>query len=110
MNRALRKMHPEVGILVPKGIKGMEYRIPGSIELGEATRDAILSCNIAVWPMHGVVSLASDLDKALDQVEIIEKAAWIYMIVRASGEEPIGLTPDQIKKSREYWGVTEDTL
>lgn len=108
LNVALRKMHPEVGILVPSGIMGMDYKIPGSMELGEATRDAVLGCNVAIWPKHGVVSIAPDLDKALDQVEILEKAARIYMLVRATGQDPVGLTDEQVRESREYWGIRGD--
>ena len=107
LNRALRKMHPEVGILVPDGVAGMDYRIPGSFELGFATRDALQRANVALWPMHGVVSLAPDLDTALDQVEIIEKAAMIYMLVLTTGQKPLGLTDEQVSQSREFWGIKD---
>jgi len=107
LNEALRKMHPEVGILVPGGVGEMGYRIPGSLELGIATGDALASCNVAIWPMHGIVSLAADLDSALDQVEIIEKAARIYMLVLAAGHEPVGLTDQQIRESRAFWGIED---
>ena len=110
LNRALRAMHPEVGILLPDGIMGMDYRIPGSVELGDATRDALINCNMAVWPMHGVVSLAPDLDMALDQVEIVEKAAQIYMIVLSTGRQPIGLSDEQVRASRKYWGIETSSL
>ncbi len=105
LSRALMRMHPEVGILVPDGIAHMDYEIPGTLELGVATRDALFDCNVAVWPMHGVVSLAPDLEKALDQVEIVEKAARIYMTILATGRKPVGLTDEQIRKSRERWGI-----
>ena len=62
LDNALRKMHPEVSILVPDGIDIMDYRIPGSVELGLATRDALEKRNLVVWPMHGVVSVAADID------------------------------------------------
>jgi rhamnulose-1-phosphate aldolase len=105
LNRALRAMHPEVGILVPDGIMSIDYRIPGSVDLGEATRDALIDRNMVIWPMHGVVSIASDLDIALDQVEIVEKAAQVYLLVLSGGCEPIGLSPEQIMESRSYWGI-----
>jgi len=108
LNSTLRMMHPELGILLPDGVNTLKYRIPGSIELGAATSDAIITCNVAVWPMHGVVSIAADLDKALDQVEMVEKAAMMYMLVRATGQETVGLSTEQIRESREYWGITGD--
>ncbi len=108
LNATLRMMHPELGILLPDGLSTLEYRIPGSIELGSATSEALRNCNVAVWPMHGVVSIADDLERALDQVEMVEKAAMIYLLVRSTGGEPVGLTDEQIRSSREYWGVTGD--
>lgn len=108
LNKALRAMHPEVGILIPDGIMTMDYRIPGSVELGEATRDVLINCNLAVWPMHGVVSIAPDLDVALDQVEIVEKAARIYHLLRSTGCETAGLSDEQIARSRKYWGIEGD--
>jgi len=107
LNRNLRKMHPEVPVLVPDGIMEMPYEIPGSIELGFATSDALLKSRVAVWPMHGVVSIAEDVDKALDQIEILEKAAMIYRLVLSTGREPVGLSDNQIIESREYWGITD---
>jgi rhamnulose-1-phosphate aldolase len=107
LNNALRMMHPEVGILVPDGISLLNYEIPGSLELGQATGKALLNCNITVWPMHGVVSIAPDLDKAMDQIEIMEKASLMYLLVRSTGTEPIGLTSEQISESRKFWGIRE---
>jgi rhamnulose-1-phosphate aldolase len=108
LNTTLRMMHPELGILLPDGVSTLEYRIPGSIELGAATSEALRNCNVAVWPMHGVVSIAGDMDKALDQVEMVEKAAMIYLLARSTGQEPVGLTDEQVRSSREHWGVTGD--
>lgn len=107
INKALRSMHPEVPILVPGGINVMEFCIPGSFELGCATGDALKTHRIAMWPMHGVVSIAEDLEKALDQIEIIEKAATIYMLVRSTGQDPVGLSREQIIESRAYWGIRD---
>jgi rhamnulose-1-phosphate aldolase len=107
LDSALRMMHPEVSILVPDGIAGMEYHIPGTVELGLATRDALEHFSLAVWPMHGVVSLAEDMETALDQVEIIEKAAMIYLLVLATGQKPVGLSVSQISDSCRFWGIEE---
>jgi rhamnulose-1-phosphate aldolase len=105
LDNALRKIHPEVSIQIPDGIDIMDYRIPGSVELGLATRDALVNRNLVVWPMHGVVSVADDIDRALDQVEIVEKAALIYLLVLSTGQQPIGLTDDQISESCRFWGI-----
>jgi len=110
INTALRSMHPEVPILVPDGVACLEFKIPGSMELGTATGEALLKCRVAIWPMHGVVSIAENLDKALDQIEILEKAATIYMLVRSTGQEPVGLSPTQINDSCGFWGVAGDLV
>jgi len=109
INLALKSMHPEVPILVPDGVACLEFQVPGSMELGTATGEVLTKIRVAIWPMHGVVSIAEDLDKALDQVEILEKAAMIYMLVRSTGQNPVGLSTKQIMESREFWGVTGDS-
>jgi rhamnulose-1-phosphate aldolase len=104
-NRKLRMMHPEVGILMQDGLSLIDYEIPGSLELGLSTCKALENRNLVIWPMHGVVSIAQDLDKALDQIEILEKAAFMYLLIRSTGQKPIGLANEQIRDSRGFWGI-----
>jgi len=109
INKMLRSIHPEVSILVPDGIAHIDYDIPGSYELGVSTGEALTSSRCALWPMHGIVSIAEDLEKALDQVEILEKAATIFMLVHGTGQEPVGLTREQVKRSCKFWGIESDS-
>lgn len=108
INSALKMMHPEVGILLPEGISLVNFAVPGSVHLGQETSKALETCRVALWQMHGVVSIAENLDIALDQVEIVEKAAMLYLLVRATGQEPLGLTKKQILESRKFWGISGD--
>jgi rhamnulose-1-phosphate aldolase len=108
LNNAVRRMHPECFVLVPKGIEHVGFRTPGSMDLGEATRDALRKRNVALWSKHGIVSIAPDLEKALDQVEILEKAATIYLLARGAGIRPVGISDKQISETCKFWEVEED--
>ncbi len=107
LNEAVRRMHPECFILVPGGIEHIPYKIPGSMDLGGATREALRRRNCALWSKHGIVSIAADLEKALDQVEILEKAAHIYMLTRMTGVKPVGITFEQMKETCKFWRVKD---
>ena len=107
-NDTLRRMHPEVPILVPGGIHLLNFSIPGSFDLGEATRDALRDRNVVFWSMHGIVSIGENIDRALDQIEILEKAANVYLIAISSGRNPVGLTDDEISNCRKFWKIEGD--
>ena len=62
INRTLRRIHPEIFILMPKGTSMLAYRIPGGVGLGEATCDALKKRDTVLWARHGIVSIAPDFD------------------------------------------------
>ncbi|MFH1676468.1 MAG: rhamnulose-1-phosphate aldolase [bacterium] len=105
LNEILKSMHPEVPILVPRGIGFIPFLIPGSIDLGEATCDALRNRNVVLWSMHGIVSIGENIDRALDQIEILEKAARIYLLAISSGRNLIGLTDNEISDCRKFWKI-----
>jgi len=105
VNSALRRVHPETFILLPQGTVNFGYRIPGSMELGMATRDALGTRDTVLWSMHGIVSIAVDMDKAYDNVEILEKAAQIYMMVLWAGQKFQGLSDAQIAETMAAFNI-----
>ncbi|HDS29926.1 MAG TPA: hypothetical protein ENN67_02660 [Firmicutes bacterium] len=75
------------------------------MELGEATMDTLRKRDVALWSKHGIVSIGRDLEKALDQIEILEKAAIIYLLARGAGTGPDGISDDEISETCKFWKV-----
>jgi rhamnulose-1-phosphate aldolase len=106
-NKALERMHPEVPIRLPRGVVLLDYDTPGSWSLGEATRDALRTHDVAVWSVHGLVALAGDADQALDLAEVAEKAAEIYLLARSAGTKPVGLSDREVDTLRDAFNIRE---
>jgi rhamnulose-1-phosphate aldolase len=51
---------------------------------------------LALWDKHGVIASGKTLAQALDRIEIVEKAAAIYLLLKSAGLEPEGLSDEQI--------------
>ena len=105
LNAALERMHPEVPIRVPRGVVYLDYDAPGTLSLGEKTRDALRTHDVVLWSMHGLVALAPDVERALDLAEVTEKAAEIYLLARSAGRPPEGLSDRQIDELRDAFGL-----
>jgi len=95
----LYKIHPESYFSIPDGIELVDYNVPGSDELAEATVSALESSRIAIWNRHGAISTGGTLSDCLDVMEIVNKAASIYLrAVTAGAHGPaIGLSEEQIE-------------
>ena len=63
-------------------------------EIAVVTSKLMEKYNNVVWAHHGLFCAADTFDNAMGQMETIEKAAKIYMLVLASGRKPVsGITP-----------------
>ena len=102
LDRLLR-LHPETRFHLPAGVGSIPYRIPGSLELGEATAQALEEFDIVLWKKHGVVAVAESLSRAFDRVEVLAKAAEIYLAVLAAGQDPTLIEGDQMALTREAY-------
>ncbi|MBP7310698.1 MAG: class II aldolase/adducin family protein [Candidatus Cloacimonetes bacterium] len=80
LNAVLAKLLPELGIYLPKGIAVSEPAPPGSLQLAKCSVSSIDDRQILIWPGHGLLCRARDIDTALDLMEIANKAARIYFM------------------------------
>lgn len=98
INRILWAMHPEVKIFVPEGVGCVAYQPPRSGELAEATIAALQGHRVALWDKHGCGATGVDPLEAFDLLELLDKAAGIYLTCRAAGYEPHGLAPAAVEE------------
>ena len=80
--------------------------MPSSVELAEATIRAIdEDYDVVMWEKHGVFAVETDIMNAFDQVDVLNKAAQIYIAARGMGFEPDGMTDAQMRELADAFGL-----
>lgn len=92
----LWSMIPETRAFCPKGLGIVPYKMPSSVELAEATVEALGEYDVVMWEKHGVCAVGPDIFEAFDQVDVLSKAAQIYLTAKSMGFEPTGTTREQM--------------
>jgi rhamnulose-1-phosphate aldolase len=105
LSDVLCRMHSETSYFLHKQLAYLPYMVPGSVELGRATAEVLRTCKAALWDKHGVVAIGETMSRALDWIEMLEKAAQIYWLAASSGQQPVGLTDQQIEAMLEAYGL-----
>jgi rhamnulose-1-phosphate aldolase len=96
MNDRLFRMHHETRLFVPEMLGLIPYAVTGSGDLAKASREALKKHRLALWEKHGVIAGGETLEQALDRVEMVEKAAALYLLLKGAGLEPAGLSDEQV--------------
>lgn len=81
----INQMSTECLVVFPEGIAVLDWMIPGSFEIGEATRKQMIDKNIVVWPYHGMFVHNETVERAFGIIETVEKAATIGVKVLSMG-------------------------
>jgi rhamnulose-1-phosphate aldolase len=103
MTRVLWSMIPETLAFAPLGIGIVPYKLPGSVELADATLEQIKEHDVVLWEKHGTVAVGTDIMDAFDQTDVLCKAANIYMCARSMGSEPDGMTPEAMREVQQVF-------
>ncbi len=102
----LWSMIPETRAFCPRGLGMVPYMMPSSVELAEATIRAIdEDYDVVMWEKHGVFAVETDIMNAFDQVDVLNKAAQIYIAARGMGFEPDGMTDAQMRELADAFGL-----
>lgn len=92
MTKILWSMIPETLAFAPLGLGIVPYRMPGSAELAQASLEQVKNYDVVLWEKHGVLAVGQDVMDAFDQIDVLNKAANIYMCARNMGFVPEGMT------------------
>lgn len=104
--RLLWSMIPETKAFCPRGLGIVPYMLPSSVELAEATIQAISDdYDVVMWEKHGVFAVEKDIMDAFDQVDVLNKAAQIYIAGKNMGFEPEGMTGAQMDELSHVFGL-----
>jgi len=106
LTKILWSMIPETRAFCPKGLGIVPYLLPSSVELGEATLKTLdEGYDVVMWEKHGVFAVDTDVMSAFDQVDVLNKAAQIYMSARNMGFEPEGMSEAQMQELAETFNL-----
>lgn len=104
--KLLWSMIPETKAFCPRGLGMIPYLMPGGMELAEATIKAIDDdYDVVMWEKHGVFAVDTDIMSAFDQVDVLNKAAQIYIASKNMGFEPEGMSEQQMKELTDTFGL-----
>ncbi len=96
LTNLLWSMIPETRAFCPKGLGIVPYKMPSSVELADATIEQLEEYDVVMWEKHGVCAVGPDIMEAFDQVDVLSKAAQIYLTAMSMGFEPTGTTQEQM--------------
>ncbi len=102
----LWSMIPETKAFCPRGLGMVPYMLPSSVELAEATIQAIDDdYDVVMWEKHGVFAVDVDVMAAFDQIDVLNKSALIYIAAKNMGFEPDGMTEAQMRELSDVFGL-----
>lgn len=81
LNECLMEMHTETAFFLPEGIGYVPLVPPGSPELAKANLKALKDHTVVVWEKHGCMSIGRSVHEAFDRMDVLAKAASIYLEV-----------------------------
>ena len=94
----LWSMIPETKAFCPRGLGIVPYKLPGSVELADATIAELADYDVVMWEKHGVFAVDCDIMQAFDQVDVLNKSALIYIAAKNMGFEPEGMSMEQMRE------------
>jgi len=100
MNERIFRLQNETLLFVPEMLGLIPYAVTGSKSLAKASKEKLKKFRLALWDKHGVIASGKSLNQALDRIEVVEKAAAIYLLLKSLGIEPEGLSDEQIAATR----------
>ena len=99
MNDRIFRMQCETRLCIPEMLGLIPYAVTGSKDLAKASKEKLKKYRLAIWDKHGVIASGKTLSQALDRIEIVEKAAAIYLQLKGAGVEPEGMSDAQIAET-----------
>ena len=105
MTKTLWSMIPETLAFAPLGLGIVPYQLPGSVSLADATLEQIKDYDVVLWEKHGVCAVGLDIMDAFDQIDVLNKAANIYMCAKNMGFTPEGMTDAAMEEIQEVFNL-----
>jgi rhamnulose-1-phosphate aldolase len=105
LTRALWEGSTECLVVFPDGVGVMDWIVPGTDEIGDATARAMARHPLVLWPYHGVFGAGETLDEAFGLIDTAEKSAEILVKVLSMGGPRQSITRKNLVDLAERFGV-----
>lgn len=87
-NRFLRATHVAAKFFLPEGVGMVSFRLEEKEELAEATANLLKRHKAVLWERHGCVTTGVTAAEAFDLMDMLNKAAEVFLICKSAGFEP----------------------
>ena len=84
-------------VFLSAGVGMIGYLPGGSETLADETVRLLRSHSAVLWDRHGCVATGKDVFEGFDTIHMLEKAAEMFLLCRASGIEPKQMTGEELK-------------
>lgn len=109
LSRRLLRWQPELILNLPKGLAVVPFIVPGTLELMQASVEALRSHSLIIWSKHGVMARSADgVLKGCDWIEYVETAARYELLNLQHGEAAGGLTAAELREIAATYQVEQD--
>lgn len=85
VTRALWESSTECLVVFPKGVGTMNWLVPGTDTIGDATAREMARHTLVMWPFHGIFGCGETLDEAFGLIDTAEKASEVLVKVLSMG-------------------------
>ena len=107
LTKLLWSMIPETKAFCPRGLGIIPYELPSSVKLAGETVCQPDYYDVAMWEKYGVFAIDNDIMQAFDQVDVLNKSAQIYIAAKNIGEEPEGMSDEQMTEMTKAFHLPE---
>lgn len=105
-SRQILRWEPETVVQLPEGVEFLEFMVPGSKRLQEASVAGLRQARIVIWAKHGLMVRSDEGPlKAVDAVEYAETGAMYEAINTQTGSPSQGLSDDELRSVIEAFDV-----
>jgi len=77
-----------VKFFLPEGVGMAPYQAGGSEELADVTVDLFQHHKAVLWQKHGCTTIGTDVADAFDLMDMLNKAAKVFLLCKSAGYEP----------------------
>jgi rhamnulose-1-phosphate aldolase len=105
VTRALWEGSTECLVVFPNGIGTLDWMVPGTDMIGDATAKLLTRHSLVLWPFHGVFGAGQTLDEAFGLIDVAEKSAEMLVKIIAMGGARQTISTKNLVDLAERFGV-----
>jgi rhamnulose-1-phosphate aldolase len=106
ITRALWEGSTECLVVFPDGIGTLEWMVPGTDSIGDATAALLAHHPLALWPFHGVFAAGTTLNEAFGLIDTVEKASELLVKIISMGGPRQTISTQNLIDLARHFGVT----